>query len=674
MKTRLFFALCTILSAFSAKGQVKTIADLKQGDWFLLEHITFFDSVPGNVWKNEDLQKVTFRAVVRQQTKNELTMVFKPVHLFENQWSKSGKSPNYQYYDSYYTDDINMRNERRHVPQRTESTRQVFTDIQSSDSMLVKINLPAGTVKDTTFTLASGIWYYPCAITNAGFKFGYSYSYSNPLQIADAKALFIHTVVEYLNKWRTSNSMPAVVHPVTEMPKSVQDRRWGRVQTRGKVSSLVCVTGASFDLRPNVYLSYATKESLSGKDMEFSVEGKTFRFAKQKNGSLQCRFFLLAPRKIVFDDVTLLLTPGDSIEFRKDDSGKGIFVGEGSANCRFAQEKANLSRTYPNGYVFFVGQPSIEDVDRRITNVKNIYQTAWEKCGDGMNDYWLTSSQLSCKYWEMSIWLKRAIVMYSHNKKETTVIPWDSASFTTTAPYLDYFYQPEGYDDFINNYFNYKMSQITSDNLSAMPVIYSWDNSAEPYYLQKQMLKDYPRFVQTKNTLKRIMKQKHFAGYEREYNDFMQTCRDPQARAEIEDMRSRLQMLEPGANIRNLGLGLEKYLPLKDQPDGYMMLNFKQEGFEWDKTWTSNLRKTLQNSNLDEKVRIFAFRSAAYKETLPEYMKNSGDYVFIPTAMVQKDLSGLNALGIDFVLISNDGTVVSREINSNFRNMVSLIK
>ncbi len=649
---------------------------MKPGEWLMVEHVIFFDSVPGNVWQAENLQKVTYKGIVRRKSKDELTMVFKPVHFFESQLSKGVRSQYYNYYNSYYADDNRVRDEYRRFPRwrSNDSIGQVFTDAQANDSMVVKISLPNGMIKDTTFMLVSGNWTYPIAMSDIGFNFKYSFSYGAFFQIINARTLFTHTVVEYLNKWRLAGAMPMIIHPVEKMPEIVGDKfRW-MMRSREKTSSLVRVAGASFDLPPNLCLVYTTKESLPEKDLEFSVEGKKYRFVKQKNGSLQCRFFLSTPQKTMFDGITLLLTPGDSITFQKDDTGVCAFSGRGAANCRFAQEKAKLSRAYPKGYDYFVDGPSLEDVNRRVTNVRNIYQTAWSHNEKGMNDYWLTSSQLSCKYWEMSIWLKRAAAMYSRGTDGLAVIPWDSASFATVAPYLDYLYQPEGYEKFINSYYNYKVSQLVSDNLNAIPMIYMWDDATETYYLQKQLLKDYPCFIQTKNTLEKIMKQKHLANCQREYQDFMQACREPLVRDEIEELRGQLQKLEPDAKIQDLGFGLEKFLSLKDKPDGYIMLSFKQGGFEWDKSWMSNLRKVVQESKQNDKVRISALRLAGYKESLPGYMENSDDYVFVPAGITQKGLIDMDVLGIDFVLISNDGTIISREINSNFWDMPLLIK
>lgn len=77
MKSQIRWIVCFFFIAFPAKGQM--ISDLKIGDWFTLEHVTFFlDTVPGNIWRNENIRKIGFKGTVIRKTKKELSISFKP--------------------------------------------------------------------------------------------------------------------------------------------------------------------------------------------------------------------------------------------------------------------------------------------------------------------------------------------------------------------------------------------------------------------------------------------------------------------------------------------------------------------------------------------------------------------------------------------------------------------
>jgi len=85
MKTQLFFAICLLFAVFAVKGQPRTPADLKLGDWLELEYITFLrDSTPGDIWRAEDMMKIRFRGTVIRKSAKEVAFSFKPVHLFRS--------------------------------------------------------------------------------------------------------------------------------------------------------------------------------------------------------------------------------------------------------------------------------------------------------------------------------------------------------------------------------------------------------------------------------------------------------------------------------------------------------------------------------------------------------------------------------------------------------------
>jgi signal transduction histidine kinase len=331
----------------------------------------------------------------------------------------------------------------------------------------------------------------------------------------------------------------------------------------------------------------------------------------------------------------------------------------------FAQDEQKLLSIYRRTYD--------AELETRIEKMYGIYQSLWDKYHGRMSDYWLKSSQLSYRYWHIATCMEnRERPGY---KLPGFPISWNDPQFSSAMPYVDYLYRPDNYDRFVNVFFEYKLEQLRSDNMTVTGDIRNGYKSN--YYIGRFLFTGYPRLLLMKKDLKAMMQQQHYPSYRAEYADFMQTCREPELRREVYTLHRQLMQLEPGRKIQDVNPELAKLPFLKEKADGYIMLNTKNRGYAWDLSWTGTLWKTLRNAGLSGLVKVVALRPEEYTEALPDSLKNPNRFLYTAgnsRMSLSDDFPGL--FTGELILLRTDGTIVTREFSSgnDFGNLANIIR
>ena len=339
----------------------------------------------------------------------------------------------------------------------------------------------------------------------------------------------------------------------------------------------------------------------------------------------------------------------------------------------YAQEEQKLLRMFHSTY---------DEFDARIKKMTGIYNTLWNKYQNKMSDYWLKYSQLSYQYWYIATYLEnreRSGVMQTAGINSGIPIPWNDPQFTATMPHIDYMYQPDHYERFIKELFSYKMEQLYADNMTWVKGFMNKEKS--DYYIGRELLSGFPRLLLMKNMLTGIMQKNHYATYRSEYDDFMQICLEPELRREVEELHRQLMQIEPGRKIQDVLPEFDKISFLNNKADGYIMLNIKiTKSLESDLVWTRDLGKLLKNTGLSDNVKVIALRSKEYTESLSDSLKNPNQYLYLinDDKNMKIDMDFFRFFHSEFILLRDDGTIVSREFSPNilpfFRNLPDLIR
>lgn len=653
MNTRLFLAIISLfIAVFSAKGQSTSPADLKTGDWMELEYITFLrDSTPGDMWRAEDILKIRFRGTVIRKTENDLTLSFKPIHLYRHYIYPSGDA--YSYTDSYF-----------------KGTDVLF----KHDSLVFSLQLPANIPHDTVFVLQNNAWQCFSQSMSYGIRNQSSANYGS-LLIGNVRAIFHNAVMGYFHQWKNYSDRHQEIPQTVELNDTIPGFTLSYAQDMGlyrhnfpklKFCPLVRLVESSSGMKTNVHLIYRNPENLQN-PLSFTVSGQKHTFS-QKNNELECRFYLSSPAKTEINGVPLWLMPGDSIVFEKDGRNGYLFSGKGAANCMFAQEEQNLLPKNKTAY-------DIEKYQTSIEEMSEIYLMLWEKYGKQMDYYWLKSSQFTYKYWYMVSYLAKYGTWQISQKSENRIFG-DDPQFATATPYFDYYYQPDHYENFIISIFIDKLNQLRNDNMTAffgrtmgdLEKGEQFENIEKSFYYNVKFLySGYPQLLLMKDFLKNIMRRYHYSTYRPEYEDFMQTCLEPELRREISDLHRQLMQIEPGRKIQDINPELSKLPFLKNKADGYIVLSIGKRYMKWGMEWTSHLWKELEKVGLSEQMKVIAFRSMEYVESLPDSLKNPDKYLYL----TDMDMDFFSFIEGEFFLLRNDGTIVSR--NSYFGNFYHLV-
>lgn len=621
MKTHLIF-LVIILFHLTARGEHPSLplSKLQEGDWFKMNYIVYFLGQDENrhpdPWRADNILKTELEGVVIQKCGSNLRIAFSMNHLYYHQDQTNKK---YQaYYDSYYAgDSLNL-------------SQPIFR---------LDICFSAGATPAITYELSDSTLYFSSKLIPVGLGSIPGYTESWMGQELNYPQLIEQVVIPFLCNQPTKSD-----HAFCQLVQ------------------------ASFDLPHNTRIIFKPLHPITGPATRLSIGSRNYPLTKQADGSYQTSFFLSQPTKSWLGD-NLLLTPGDSLIIRETSEDNYTFEGRGAANNQFYQEIEKHYTFFYYDFCFFFNLPDTVSLHQRIKRGKELYETSLQKYDQRLTPYWKKSAELSAKYWEITTRFRANWNFHRRSSKDSIhpkiakaySIPVHSNLFRRTSPFTDYLYQPQFYDKFLNAFFQYKVQQLNEDNLTHKTW---WESDASTYYLQKQIFSDYPQIFRLAENLKDMMESQQLTEIRREYEDFLHLCKNPTINQDIRELWNQYMKIEPGANIKEVGLNVTSYLPLKKKADGYILLSDSYVFCDpQDLTTNVQIEKILSELNIKDKTALCYFRPESRRQFLPDSLKGKNIYTFLPDNLIDEDKIKLNISPWTMILMRNDGTILSREIN-----------
>ena len=695
MNVRLLLTLCLFSSLSLHAQQVKTLSDLKKGDWFTLEYVKYHPFPEDNPsLRNADIYE--YLVTVSDRTNSDLQFAINPkrVRFHETVYSGreyhlKGKASNassvsitdnsgnsgsantirinfsqespskpihFYYFDSYYCDDFVLVS-----PNYTGS----------QDVVTFKMNLQQGFLSDTAYYLDNKGWHYTKEMIFEGIKkknTGVFIAYSKINE--DGKPFY-----EKFIRNAFANCNPRTTFPGLAEEREVNDTIY-RIQ----------VTDASFPLIPNLKLSFYSERKLTSDELILEVNYRKYALKQEDNGFVRFDFFLphLSMGKMI--NTVVSMTPGDSIAMLSDANGDITFSGKGAENCRFWHELSkhqSFLDKYLNDRGYTTSSTEIplpSHMESYLATGDSIFQALQSQYASQMSPYWLESSQLSYKYWYM------AQVLQSHLKHHS-IIEWEKEPFNSVTPFLDYLFHPQHYTSFINLYSDYIQEDLHRDVL--IRTVNYHINLMSKYYSQKGLLAGYPKYLALSETLLKLIETEALSKFQNEYQDFTTECKDPVLLQKVVQEYDLSLKIQPGENIRKLQLSIEQELPLKKTADGYILIIMgypENSGAEY-KELLADMTDSLDAIGLKTNIRVI--RPERYEAitrldtttvriltTSPNPDKPNETIIQLDTTHrrtvvhrdesedLSKDCQILRTKKNSLLLLRNDGVIIAKDITN----------
>lgn len=668
MKTKLLIVLLVLTSMFAQAKEVRTFDKLRQGDSFTLK-VTVSDGVVGHnsIWDFDQAQKLEVQFDVLSVDKDSVRFGIKPTNWFAHFQDKDQHDPNpyslfkvYNYYDSYFFS--------RYA--NGESIFYLFRD----NNVILSASIKDGRVSTNFLPIPeeSGIftrdrkrWYSDLLQITTGVKIIGGGGIPKDLTL-DFEAVLRTAAQGFFHNWieksRKGNLMPWFV-----------DLRDPVTTQNTQTPTFVQIVSASFDLQPNVRLIYTPSKDIPEDRVFITNNGERIRPAKKSSdGSYTFEFFLSSPKRMKINGILLDLTPDDSIKIEYNTvENDYLFTGRGSANSaytnqivKFYKEEKELQNS---GELWKITQQQIDDF---FDKGKAKHQTLLQTYGKEMNAYWIRSAELSYNYWYLSekVNMHNAITQQNIGDFMKPMplqyqIDWTSKEFGCIFPASDYLYQPYTYGKFLDSYYSYKAWQTNDDVLTGMRYL---QEHIPKYYFADAIFWGYPRFYLTSETLKYLMTGFHLEDSQREYDDFLRKCAEPGLRTSITSMHEQVEKVEPGANIKDLNLAIQNYIPLKNASDSYIVL-LVDEGL----TESFNLQlknpykeSDKENDYLRDKITPCVITSASRK-SLFEKNNNAQEYItFVSDDKLRDYYDKVITRKGCYIIMRSDGTILDRVLGN----------
>lgn len=612
--------LCTLfLLALYAQGRDFPI--LPPGNWIDLEYITFFpqasDTLNTNLWQAENVRKITLRIRVDKSTKNTTRWKIYLRHVYHNRTLLS--KDNYrEYFDSYCSEtplsaNLIMEYEQEHLP----------------DGEAIEIQIKDSLLRYTTRTIPTGL--------------------KNTTGLTQMEG----SVEQRLTHWLRDTVIRALSQLTYSTPGILYVDSTHAVR----------VVNGSFPVIPNLSIRYFPLNPLSEDDKSVTIGNDERLLHTQPDSSYTLTAFLSSPEQIWLAKQPLHILPGDTLTIRETEKGIYTFEGKNADSYRFWQELRTHDEFFTiNNYQSLFRLKTPQELNGQIEIGKNTYAGLLEKYAGTLHPYWKKSAELNIAYWEITLRIRNFLLAQRKEiPAENYTVDWEKAPFTQVNPFTDYMYQPENYDDFLQAYFQHKIQQLNQDNLTNKAW---WEFNTDNYYLQKQLFSGYPRLFRLADNLRYTMEAHRLSYSRREYEDFISLCKDPGLLGNLTRSWKQYEKLEPGENIRNVGLSITDSLPLKRKADGYILLSDSYVfGDPQDFATNAEIRRILDELGVADKTTLCYFRPESRKQYLPDSLRGQHLYHFIADSLIDHDKEKLNLSPWTMILMKNDGTIISREIS-----------
>lgn len=629
MKTSLIL-LITFFITFPLWGSENTclpLSKLQKGDWFTIRCVQHLlssrqEAVPSDI---ENVLSTSFRGEVIEKSARKVQIAFYLKHVYLN-WMQYDQSPyitgnTQNYFDSYYY----------------ENSLPLEKSVINLEITLNK--------KNKIICTSDSVYLFSYDIIPWGMKTSTPYTKSSGSMPVDISSLANQVILPFLENQHPSN-------PEFDCQ----------------------LTDASFPISPNVFLTYIPGNPLAPDQARLSLGHHDYPLETQNDSSYSVALFLSRPQRGWIGESPVQLMPGDSLTIRQTGNDRFTYEGKGAADCFFYQDLYKLYNFFFN-YQSFWQLKTPQEIAERTKKGRAIYDELLSKYGKDMHPYWKISAIRSQQYGEITIHL-RAHQMAQNSKSITPAqaeqynIPWQQAPYSEVTPFTDYLYQPFQFDLFWQAFFQYKAQQLNSDNLTNK---FYWANNPETYYLQKQLFSGYPQIYCLAENLKDMMQQQALSGIKREYADFLGLCKNPEITDEIRQLWSLYMKIEPGANIKDSGLDIIPFLPLKKKADGYILLSESYVfGDPQDFTTNPEIEKILTELKIRDKTTLCYFRPDSRRQFLPDSLKGKNIYTFIPDSLINADENKIHTSPWAMIFMRNDGTILTRNIKKTTFGIANL--
>lgn len=668
MKTRLLILLLVLTSMFAQAKEVRTFDKLRQGDSFTLK-VTVSDGAVGHnsIWDFDQVQKIEVQFDVLSVDKDSVRFGIKPTNWFahfqdKDQYDLNPYSPFkvYNYYDSHFFS--------RYA--NGESIFYLFRD----NNVILSASIKDGKVSTNFFPISeeSGIftrdrkkWYSDLLQITTGVKIIGGGGPPQDLTL-DFEAILKTAAQGFFNNWIEKSGEGSLISWFVDLRNSVTPQNT-------QAPTFVQLVSASFDLQPNVRLIYTPSKDIPEDRIFITNNDERIRPAKKSSdSSYTFEFFLPSPKRMELNGLSLDLTPDDSIKIEYNTvENDYLFTGRGGANSaytnqivKFYKEEKGLRN---HGEIWKITQQQIDDF---FDKGKAKHQILLQTYSKGMNAYWVRSAELSYNYWYLSEKVNMHNVITQQNIGDFMKpmplqyqIDWTSKEFGCIFPASDYLYQPYTYGKFLNSYYSYKAWQTNDDVLTGMRYL---QEHIPKYYFADAIFWGYPRFYLTSETLKYLMTGFHLEDSQREYDDFLRKCSEPGLRTSITSMHEQVEKVEPGANIKNLNLAIQNYIPFKNASDSYIVL-LVDEGL----TESFNLQlknpykeSDKENDYLRDKITPCVITSESRK-SLFEKSNNAQEYItFVSDDKLRDYYDKVITRKGCYIIMRSDGTILNRVLGN----------
>lgn len=626
---QLICALFLIALSVQGKDSPNSFLSLPQGNWINLEYITFFpqtDKTTPDFWRAENIRKITLQARISESTRNTTRWKVYLLRVYHNRSLEGGTYRDY--FDTYYSP--------------KPHTKKLLLEFEQKQVQGEYYNY---TLKDTLLR-------YTTQMLPTGLK--------NTTRLTRAES----TVELNLTRWLIDTVLPSLKQVTCHaIPGLIY----------ADSTQVIRIINGSFNTLPNTLIRYYPLHPLTGDQTSVTLEGETKALHPQPDSSYNLSCFLSSPAQIWLANLPLHVLPGDTLTIRETGEDTYTFEGKNADSYRFWQELEKHNEFFMiNNYQSLFRLKTPRQLNDQIETGKNRYAELFSNYNGTLHPYWKKSAKLNLSYWEITLKIRNFLL--AQRKEETPIEPyaveWEKAPFTQVNPFTDYIYQPENYDNFLNAYFQHKAQQLNEDNLTNKAW---WEYNTDTYYLQKQLFSGYPRLARLAENLKYTLEEHELSYSRREYQDFSSMAADPLF-TPVRQLWRQYEKLEPGQNIRHIGLSITDSLPLKKKADGYILLSESYLfGDPQDFTTNEEIKRILKELGVADKTTLCYFRPESRKQYLPDSLREQHPYRFIPDSLIDADKVKLNLSPWAMILMKNDGTIISREISKTEYGIRQLI-
>lgn len=659
---RLLLSLFALISLCSYAREVKTAKDLRVNDTFGMQITVPIGQERGcSPWMLGNSQKVDIDFKVLSIEKDAMTLAVLP-----KRWLIYFPNPTNENILQYFDTNFNYFDIGKHFFYRFDNN-SVTATVDFSNN---KISLSYAYLNEEDERLNSREeWYIQMMEAPKGFEI-IPFNYSAPDFTLNFDSLVQYSLNLFINEWKkcsdSEQPMPWMIDLTMKKEKEQQSI---------DNPSFIQITSASFDLAPNTFISFTPSVKLPDNQVFIQLGDKRIKPIQKTNHSYEFNLFMDAPKRAYIQDLVLDITPSDSIIIQFNPStDKYIFGGKGGANSAFTNE---IIKLYAEGSA----SENEQELNTKLNEGEKVYTRTMNAFASKMNSYWLKSAQLSFDYWfaseKISFYNNLFLQNWGYNAASENDIDWGNQHLKAVFPFADYLYQPYTYGSLMHNFFIYKARQVRNGTMTGVKY---FEGHITGYYFADAIFWGYPKTYITSDILRDMMTYFQLDESQGIYEDFIQKAHDPETKESIIYLHKQLEKIEPGANIKDLSLDIEKNIPLNNRSEHYIILLVGDEMIGYNsilnryetniKQIYDSLTDSLKNNNLNHKVNISVMLSASAKNKINNF-EEIRDYVtIIPDKELRDYTDKVLSKKRAFILLRSNGEIVNRYNPSEYQSSI----